>query len=102
MEAKEQLLERRRHEEELNSAYRQVFGKDPAKRTSHQNRVINDFYDILRANVFLPDSKGHYDSIRAAVNDGGRKMIVDMLKRINSTPDKIDAEDAKGKPKVNK
>ena len=100
MDAEEIKLKRRIAEEELNSAYRKVFGK--SKRSIAQKRVIEDFEAILKAPVFLPDKNGHYDHIRAAVEDGSRKLITDILKRINSVADKFDSEDEKGKPTVNK
>ncbi len=100
MDAKEQQLQRKIAEEELNSAYRTLFGADPHQRTTAQNRVILDFEDILKARIHVPDKNGHYDPIRAAIEDGGRKLITDILKRINSKADKLDAEDAKTKPKT--
>jgi hypothetical protein len=51
----------------------------------------------LRARIFLPDEKGHYDPTRAAIEDGNRRRVVDMLQRINC---KFDKEDTKGKPTI--
>jgi len=102
MNAEEIQLERRIAQEKLNAAYRKVFGRVAGRRSAAQKRVMADFDAILKANVFLPDKNGHYDRTRAAIEDGSRKRIVDILKRVNSKPETLDAADTKPKPKVEK
>lgn len=100
MDAKERLEKIKAEDDALTRAYITLFktAKVSQKQLeSARNRVLKDFDDILRARVHLPDDKGHYDPIRAAIEDGGRKRIVDMLHRIYH---KFDEESQKTKPTV--
>jgi hypothetical protein len=102
MDTKERLEKIKAAEIERDRAYITLF-KAPkptqAQITSARKRVLKDFDDILRARIHLPDEKGHYDPIRAAIEDGGRKLIVNILSSINRS---FDEEDAKHKPTVKK
>jgi hypothetical protein len=102
MDAKERLERIKAAEAERDRAYITLF-KTPkvtqAQLNKARERVLKDFDDILRARIHLPDEKGHYDPIRAAIEDGGRKLIVNILSSINR---KFDKDDAKPKPKTKK
>jgi hypothetical protein len=102
MDAKEKLEKIKAADDALSRAYITLF-KTPkitaAQLNTARKRVLKDFDDILRARVHLPDERGHYDPIRAAIEDGGRKRIVDIIQRINKS---FDEEDVKQKPTVNK
>ena len=102
MDAKEKLEKIKAEDDALTRAYITLFltpKPTQAQIAAARKRLLRDFDDVLRARVHLPDERGHYDPIRAAIEDGGRKRIVDMLQRIHY---KFDKEDAKGKPTVNK
>lgn len=102
MDAKEKIEKIKAAEIELTRAYITLF-KTPkitqAQLATARKRVLADFDAILRARIFLPDEKGHYDPMRAAIEDGNRRRVVDMLSRINH---KFDEEDKKGKPTIKK
>ena len=93
---RKEYLEKIKHEnDKLDRAYITLFltpNPTPTQLDAARARVLQDFDDILRANVFLPDKEGHYDPYRAAVEDGSRKRVVDILKRIHR---KFDEDDAK-------
>lgn len=102
MDAKERLEKIKAEDDALTRAYIVLFKNEKATKdqiNKARKRVLKDFEDILRARVHLPDEQGHYDPIRAAIEDGGRKRIVEILQRIYHT---FDEESQKTKPKVNK
>jgi len=88
-------LQRKRQqaEEELNRAYRIVFVTEKPSQTAlkaARKRVRQDLDDIMRAISYLSDKNGEYpESVihRGLINEGGRKIAEDMLKRISSKPD---------------
>jgi hypothetical protein len=102
MDAKERLEKVKAAELRLTRHYITLF-KTPkitqAQLATARKGVLADFEAILRARIFLPDEKGHYDPVRAAIEDGNRRRVVDMLSRINYS---FDEEDKKGKPKIKK
>ena len=99
MDAEEQILQEKIEKERLNSAYRTVFGADPEKRSEPQKRLIQDFEDILKGAVFRRDQNGNDNRDAAALNDGARGMVRDMLLKINSEPKTL-SEKETNKPKI--
>jgi len=100
MDNKERLEKIKAADDALTRAYITLFKNDKATKEQikqARKRVLRDFDDILRARVHLPDENGHYDPIRAAIEDGGRKRVVDILQRIHH---KFDEESQKTKPTV--
>ena len=93
MSTKEDLTEHQkklqRTEENLNQAYRGLFklvGISKTRLASARKLVLNDLDEILRAKTHFPDEKGHYCPVRAAIEEGSRKMARDMIDRIQSKP----------------
>jgi len=100
MTNKERLEERAREEENLNRDYRTLLGDGEASLESMErarSRIRKDFDAILHAKTWFPDMDGHYCPYRAAIEEGGRKIIRDLLNRINS---KSKGDGADEKPKV--
>jgi hypothetical protein len=102
MDAKERLEKIKAADDKLTKDYITLF-KTPkvtqAQLVSARKAVLADFDAILKARIFLPDEKGHYDPVRAAIEDGGRRRVVDIIQRINRN---FKEDDVKGKPKVTK
>jgi len=102
-------MDAKEHQEKTNAAalrrirhYKTLFLTPkitPAQLNAARKGVLADMDGVLRANVHIPDKNGHYDSVRAALEDGGRKIVNSMLGFINH---KFDEEDKKGKPTVRK
>jgi len=97
MDGKERLAEIEREKERLNRAWRNLFKAKGTTLESARKRVLKDLDDIEKAASWLPNKEGTYCNTRGWINEGGRKLAKDIVKKIESKPNTGE----KNKPTVN-
>lgn len=87
MTNKERQQEKANQEEKLNRAFRIVFNEGECSKAALDpaRKLVKGWLDAEEKGVsFVPDTQGHYCPVRAAINDGGRKLVNQIKKKFNS------------------
>lgn len=74
------------HQKRIRVAYQHVFGADGTNRNAQQSLVVEHLKQMLEAPVFVQGHEGRYDPIAAALNDGSRTTILNILNLLKTQP----------------
>lgn len=87
-EMSQEQKDAQQHAIRLIFAYREFFGVDDGHRTALQKLVVDDMKARARLEspIFIRDGSGHLDPLRAAIAEGGRIYMLNLLEIIKTDP----------------